>query len=294
METAHSSGLIAMSGATGFVGLRLSLALRQAGWSVVALGRQELSGGVEALAERLRGVRGIINLAGAPILGRWTSAYKKTLVDSRVGVTQRLVEAMALLPEKPGAFVSTSAVGYYASGLHRHTEADHVPAADFLGRLTRDWEHEALRARALGIRTVIFRLGVVLGSGGGALKQMLPPFRWGLGGVIGDGSQAFSWVHGADLIAAYLQALTDPDWQGVYNLTAPTPTTNAGLTRALGEALGRPTWFSAPACLLALRFGEGASVLTRGQAVIPERLLAAGFNFTYTTIEQAVRQCLAA
>lgn len=281
-----------MSGASGFVGVYLHRALQQAGWSVVPLTRLELGASAADLAERLRGVRGVINLAGAPILGRWTPAYKQALVDSRIGVTRRLVEAMALMPERPECLISTSAVGYYAAG-RRHSEDQHVPAADFLGRLTRDWEEAAWPAQELGVRTAIFRLGVVLGSGGGVLKQMLPPFRWGLGGTIGHGSQAFSWIHRADLIAAYLVALTDPGWQGVYNLTAPTPTTNAGLARALGAALHRPTWFTVPEFLLRLRFGEGASVLTKGQEVVPQRLLDAGFSFTYPTIEQAVGQCLA-
>ncbi len=288
----ENSSIIAMSGASGFVGTHLSRALQQADWSVVPLGRQELGGSAATLAERLQGARGVINLAGAPILGRWTPAYKKTLVDSRIGVTRRLVEAMALMPEKPEILISTSAVGYYTAG-RRHTEDDHVPATDFLGHLTRDWEQEAWSARGLGVRTVIFRLGVVLGPGGGALKQMLPPFRWGFGGTIGHGHQAFSWIHRDDLIAAYLAALADPAWADAYNLTAPEPTTNAGLTEALGQALARPTWLSVPEFILRLRFGEGASVLTHGQEVVPKRLLDSGFKFTYTTIGQAVRQCLA-
>ena len=282
-----------MSGATGFVGLPLSHALQGAGWRVIPLDRRSFAGSAAALAEQLNGVQGVINLAGAPIVGRWTAAYKKTLLESRVGLTRRLIEAMALMPERPKFFISTSAVGYYAEG-RRQTEEDHVQADGFLGRLTREWEQEAWGARDLCIRTVIFRLGVVLGPNGGALKEMLPPFRLGLGGNIGSGRQAFSWIHRDDLIRAYLTAVTDSSWEGVYNLTAPQPTTNTGLTRALGAALNRPTRLSVPEFALKLRFGEGASVLTRGQEVIPQRLLEAGFQFTYTTIDQAVRQCLAA
>lgn len=284
--------MIAMSGATGFVGVPLTRALQGSGWRVVSLGRQAFAGSAVALAEQLKGARGIINLAGAPIVGRWTPAYKKTLLDSRIGVTRRLVKAMALMPERPDFFISTSAVGYYAEG-RRQTEEDHVQADGFLGRLTREWEQEAWGARDLCIRTIIFRLGVVLGPDGGALKEMLAPFRLGLGGTIGSGRQAFSWIHRDDLIRAYLTALADPSWEGVYNLTAPEATTNAGLTCALGAALNCPTWFSVPELVLKLRFGEGAAVLTHGQEVFPERLLAAGFQFTYTTIDQAVRQCLA-
>ena len=287
-----NSRIIALSGASGFVGVHLSRALQRTGWSVTPLSRQDLGGNAIALAKSLCGAQGVINLAGAPILGRWTPAYKKTLVDSRIGVTRRLVEAISVMPDKPEFFLSTSAVGYYAAD-HRHTEESHVQADDFLGHLTRDWEKEAAGAATLGLRTIIFRLGVVLGPGSGALKQMLPPFRLGLGGTIGHGGQAFSWIHLDDLLAAYLAAVTDQTWEGVYNLTAPEPTTNAVLTHTLGAALSRPTCFSVPEFILRLRFGEGAMLLTHGQEVIPKRLLEAGFQFTISTIDQAVKRCLA-
>lgn len=286
-------GTIAVSGATGFVGSHLCPALQGAGWTVLPLTRQDLAAGTLSLAERLRGAKAVINLAGAPIIGRWTPAYKQTLRASRILTTRRLVEAMATLAERPEIFISTSAVGYYAAG-GPHSEEYHVQAGGFLGRLTREWEQEAWGARDLCLRTIIFRLGVVLGANGGALKEMLRPFRLGLGGTIGSGAQPFSWIHLDDLIQAYLTALTDPSWEGVYNLTAPTPTTNAGLTRALGAALKRPTRVMVPEFMLKLRFGEGATVLTEGQEVIPQRLHEAGFQFTHTTIDQAIRAVLAA
>lgn len=285
-------GIIAISGASGFVGSHLSRTLQAAGWTVIPLSRQAVTGNPLSLADQLKGARAVVNLAGASILGRWTPSYKKTLIESRVLVTRRLVEAMASLAERPKVFISTSAVGFYAEG-RRQTEEDHTQADGFLGRLTREWEQEAWGARDLCIRTIIFRLGVVLGPDGGALKEMLPAFRLGVGGTIGRGSQAFSWIHRDDLMRAYLTALADPNWEGVYNLTAPEPTTNAGLTLALGEALARPTRFTVPEFVLKMRFGEGATVLTHGQEVLPQRLLAAGFQFTYTTINQAIRQCVA-
>ena len=285
-------GIIAMSGASGFIGSHLRLALQAEGWTVVALNRGDLAASAASLAERMQGARAVINLAGAPILGRWSPSYKKTLIESRTLVTRRLVEAMAQLSPRPELFISTSAVGYYAAG-RRHTEEGHSQADGFLGRLTREWEQEAWAARDLCIRTIIFRLGVVLGANGGALKQMLPPFRLGLGGTIGSGAQPLSWIHLHDLIRAYQAALANPSWEGVYNLTAPEPTTNAGLTRALGAALTRPTCFTVPEFVIRLRFGEGAQVLTQGQEVIPQRLMEAGFQFAYPTIDQAVRQALA-
>ena len=139
---------------------------------------------------------------------------------------------------------------------------------------------------------VIFRLGVVLGPDGGALAQMLPLFRLGLGGVIGRGDQAFSWIHLDDVIQAYLAASRDPSWQGIYNLTSPQPATNAELTRALGRALHRPTLLPVPGWALALRFGEGARALIGGQEVIPQRLQERDFPFAHPRLDQAVKACL--
>lgn len=289
--TGEFQRIIAMSGASGFVGSHLTRVLQTEGWTVVPLSRKDFSGDLDGLTKRLRGANVVINLAGAPILKRWTTAYKKTLVDSRVGVTRKLVSAMAALSERPALFISTSAIGYYANGL-RHTEDSYVPAKGFLGTLVKDWEQEAMQARELGIRTCIFRFGVVLGPGGGALEQMLPTFRQGLGGTIGKGTQAFSWIHRDDLIKAYRTAISDSTWAGVYNLTAPQPTTNAVLTRVLGSALGRPTLIPVPGLILSLIFGEAATLLTEGQEVIPKRLLDAGFQFSFSTIEKAVDHCL--
>ncbi len=284
---------IAVSGGSGFVGRALCRALREAGWTVTVLDRKTLGGDLAGLTRQIQGVAGVINLAGAPILGRrWNFAYKRELVLSRVEVTRRLIEAVAASPERPAWLISTSAVGYYQAG-RRHTETDFQPADDFLGRLTRDWEAEAARAVGLGLRTVIFRLGVVLGPGGGALAPMLPIFRLGLGGTIGRGAQALSWISLDDATQAYLTASRDPSWQGIYNLTAPNPTTNAGFTRALSLALCRPAFLPVPGWLLALRFGEGAKVLTRGQEVIPQRLLAINFPFAHAQIDQAIDACLA-
>ena len=173
-----------------------------------------------------------------------------------------------------------------------HTENDHVLAEDFLGDLTRDWEKEAFRAKELGIRTAVFRFGVILGRNGGALSQMLTPFKLGLGGVIGNGRQSFSWIHIRDLIRVFVEAINDLDYEGVFNLTAPKPTTNRGLTEALGKVLARPTILSVPEFVLKIKFGEGAQVLTSGQEVLPERLLNKGFKFEFTEIEEAVADCI--
>lgn len=256
-------------------------------WCIAAIGRDDLAMGVDAIAAKIDGADAVINLAGAPIIARWTEEYKRTLRASRIDTTRKLVDAIKLSPNKPKLLISTSAVGIYEEG-KSHTESKHTYSKGFLGGLALDWEAEALRAKSMGVRTVIFRFGVVIGPGGGALAQMLPPFRLGLGGTIGDGKQYMSWVHMDDLIEAHLAAIDDESYEGVYNLTSPNPVTNAELTAALGRALKRPALMRVPGFVLRLQYGEGATVLMDGQRVLPERLLEKGFKFKYPTIEAAL------
>lgn len=281
-----------MSGASGFVGSTLIKAFGENNWEIIPLGRDDFKLEPEKLAEKMQGVDTIINLAGTPVIGRWTKAHKKAMYESRIDVTKKLVEACSHMDEKPKLFISTSAVGYYASdGVQ--TEEKNLQADDFIGHLAVDWEKEALKMKGYGIRTVIFRFGIVLGKDGGALKRMIIPFKSGLGGTIGSGSQSFSWVHIKDLINAFRTVVENISYEGIYNLTAPHPTTNKGLTKALGKALGRPTVLRIPEFVLRLQFGEGAETLTKGQHVIPKRLLDSGFSFSFTTIEDAVKDCVA-
>jgi uncharacterized protein (TIGR01777 family) len=280
-----------MSGSSGFVGTFLRAIFEKRGWNHVPLGREDLQLEPDALAEKMKGSDIVINLAGAPVINRWTEAYKKEMYSSRINITHSLVRAMSRMDPRPQFFISTSAIGIYAPG-GPHTEDNHIKADDFLGSMAQDWEGEALGAQELGIRTVIFRFGVVLGRDGGALKQMITPFKLGLGGKIGDGSQPFSWIHLRDLARAYEAAIEDASYEGTYNLTSPGATTNSGLTEAVGRALGRPTIIPVPSFVLKMQFGEGAQVLTTGQEVVPERLLAKGFSFHFNEIESAVKDCL--
>jgi len=282
---------IAITGAGGFVGTTLTGAFEAKGWKVTGLGREDLRSGPEGIARKLEGMDVVINLAGAPVIKRWTEGYKKTMYQSRVDLTRALVGALGLIDSKPGVFISTSAVGFYSSS-GRHDEYDYKQAGDFLGHMAHDWEQEALKAKALGIRTVVFRFGVVLGRNGGALKQMLLPFRLGVGGTVGDGSQAFSWVHMEDLVRAFISAMDEESYGGAYNLCSPNSSTNKGLTRALARALGRPAILRVPEFILKMQYGQGAEVLTKGQTVYPKRLLDAGFKFRFTEIEEAVRDCV--
>lgn len=279
---------VAISGAGGFIGSHLVAMFLEKGAEVLPLHTADFASEAATLAEKLCGADAVFHLAGASINKRWTEEYKKVLYASRVDTTKKIVAAMGEMQTKPKLFVCTSAVGAYASS-GRHNEEHALYAEDFLGRLVRDWENEAVKAKTLGIRTVIFRYGIVLGHGGGILNEMFLPFKLGLGGTIGDGSQNFSWVHIQDLMRGYLFVLEHPDMEGVYNLMAPNPTTNYGLTKALGAALHRPTPFAIPKFLLALRFGsEAAEALASGQYATSKRLPEAGFEFEFKTIEAAI------
>ena len=279
---------IAMSGSTGFVGGHLTKAFRERGWTVIPLGRDDFKGDDAALSRKIEGVEVVINLAGASVAARWTKEYKKIMYGSRIETTKKIVDAMAGAGEKPRLFISTSAVGIYGAG-GVYTEENARYGDDFLGKLASDWEQAALRARDAGVRTVIFRFGIVLGLDGGALKKMLIPFRIGLGGTIGDGKQAFSWVHIKDLVRAYFTVMENKGFEGIYNLTAPNPTTNKGLTSALAHALHRPALMRVPSFVLKLQLGEGAEVLLKGQRVLPKRLLESGFTFKFAEIEKAIK-----
>lgn len=278
---------IAMSGATGFVGGHLTRAFREKGWQVVPLVRDDFRDDESPLRSKIEGADVVISLAGAPVSSRWTKKHKKEMYESRIGTTGRIVTVLGKIGRKPELFISTSAVGIYDTK-DTYSEENARYADDFLGRLAQDWEREALRARAFGIRTVVFRFGIVLGVDGGALRKMLIPFRLGLGGVIGDGTQPFSWVHIEDLIGAYFAVIDGKSYEGVYNLTAPNPTTNRGLAEALGRSLHRPAFMRVPAFVLKLQMGEGAGVLLKGQRVLPKRLLESGFKFRFTDIGEAI------
>ncbi len=276
---------IALSGSSGFVGSHLSLALQQSGHSLVRLGRADFALDPAQLAARIEGCDAVIHLAGETISKRWSTEYKARMVSSRVDTTSKLVAAMA--QTRPRLFISTSAIGAFRQQ-RCYTEEDIADAQDFLGQLSKDWEQEALESEALGIRTLIFRLGLVLGHDGGLMKQLLPPFLLGLGGPVGSGQQHFSWIHVDDLVQAYLHALSQESMQGIYHLCAPDPVSNAEFSRQLARVLRRPALLPVPPALLRLAFGEGADVMCSGQCVRSVRLEPAGFTFAYPRLPEAL------
>jgi len=280
---------ISVTGASGFVGRHLVQALTANGHTIVPVGRHDLQCGNVHLCHRLAGSDAVINLAGAPINRRWSETWKQQIRDSRIETTRLLVEAMGQLDRRPQLFISTSAIGAYDDRGH-YTEADAPTADDFLGRLSRDWEYQAGKAQALGIRTLITRFGLVLGRDGGLMKQLLLPFRMGLGGPVGDGRQAFSWIHIQDLVRAQIHLMNDPDAAGVFNLCAPQPVSNRAFSRALGRALNRPAVIPVPPLLLKLVYGEGAEVMLSGQSVTSARLAEYGFRFLFDHIDAALEE----
>lgn len=294
---------IFMTGGTGFLGQALVEGLVAAGHEVTVLTRRAKSGGngrvsfVEGnpLAPGpWQGVAashdGFVNLAGASIFCRWTEEIKQELRDSRVLTTRNLVTALAAARERPAVLLNASAVGFY--GPHGDEVIDEKAGSgtDFLGSLTAEWEETAFQAREKGARVVTCRFGVVLGKNGGALGQMLPAFRLGLGSPLGSGQQWFPWIHIKDLVAILLFLLAQNDIKGPVNCVAPQQLRNVEFSRALASALHRPFILPAvPAFALRLALGEMAEVLLKGQRVVPRQLLDAGFQFRFGEIGPALR-----
>ena len=279
---------IIISGATGFVGRNLCNFLNQHGYMIDQLTRSDLRLGDNDLTERVNGAFAIINLAGAPIIHRWTKAYKEELYTSRIRTTQKLANSIRLATDKPKVFISTSAVGIYKNETH-NTERAAQYNSGYLGKICKDWEASALTTLNI-TRTVIFRLAVVLGHDGGALKSMLPIFKLGLGGPVSTGKQGFPWIHIDDLMQAYLFVLEHPEVEGIFNLTAPEIVTNKQFTVTLASVVKRPAVFTVSQFALKMLYGEGSVALTEGAFVEPYRLKEAGYAFQYPKLEDALRQ----
>jgi len=294
---------VLVTGASGLIGSVLVPFLKAGGHDVVRLVRRPPAGGDEARwdpearqidRDAFEGVDAVVHLSGENLAGgRWSEARKARLRSSRVGSTGFLAETLAGQGRPPRVLVSFSAVGYYGSrGASWLTEQD-SPADDFLATLTADWEKAAEPAARAGIRVVHPRAGVVLSPAGGALGKMLLPFRAGLGGVVGPGTQYMSWITPDDLVGVVQHLLVRSEIAGPVNAATPSPVTNAELTKALGRVLGRPTVAFVPAMALRLVYGEMAdATILSSIRVRPERLLATGFRFRFPELEGALRHVL--
>ena len=295
---------ILITGGTGFVGKQLTSRLIEDGHFMTILTRsmkgvKGTSPGMSYLEgdptkrgpwqEAIKNHDAIINLAGASIFSKWTEEHKKAIRESRVNTTRNIVEGIPSRPERPFTLFSTSAVGYYGFCGDEELVEDSPPGNDFLARIAKEWEEEALKARDKGARVVITRFGIVMGEKGGALSQMIPLFKKYIGGPIGSGKQWFSWVHIKDLAEAFAFLLKHPEILGPVNVCSPNPVRNKDLAKALGRALHRPSLIPAPGFIVKLVLGEFGSVILEGQRVIPRKLLNNGFLFQYPEIDKALQ-----
>jgi uncharacterized protein (TIGR01777 family) len=275
---------VTLTGATGFIGSRLIDRLRSEGHELRVLTRSPrlAQTGIRYFewdaisqpppAECIDGANAVIHLAGEPVFQRWTAEAKQRIRDSRVNGTRRLVEALSTASPRPEVLVSASAIGYYGDRGEQVLTETSRPGRGFLPEVSVEWEKAAELAESLGIRVVRLRIGIVLGVGGGALKQMLTPFRMGAGGRLGSGKQWMSWIHLEDLVGLMLLPVGNRTATGPFNGTAPEPVRNAEFTKALAQALHRPAILPVPRLGLRLMFGEFASSLTESQACCPRLL----------------------
>jgi uncharacterized protein (TIGR01777 family) len=302
---------ILLVGCSGFVGRALVPQLLAAGHSLTLVSRSSqplpgvqhpqlqrlqadpanpLSWQQPGLQQALASAEAVVNLAGEPIAEkRWTPQHVQLLRSSRIDTTSALVGALAALPEgqRPTVLINGSAIGYYGTSTSQEFAETSPAGSDVLGQLCVAWEQEARVAESL-CRVVILRIGIVLGADGGALGKMLPVFRMGFGGPIGDGQQWMSWISRIDLCQLISTALVDPAYSGVYNAVAPHPTSMATFAATLGRCLGRPSLLPVPGPLLQLLLGDGAKVVLEGQKVLPCRLQEQGFTFAYGELSAAL------
>jgi hypothetical protein len=245
----------------------------------------------EPPVDALRDSDAVVHLAGENVAQRWTAGAKRRIRQSRELGTRRLVCALARLPRRPSALVCASAIGYYGSRGEETLIESSAPGAGFLSEVCTAWEREAVAAEALGIRVVRVRIGILLDPQGGALQRMLPPFRLGAGGRLGDGRQWMSWIHRDDLAGLFRFAVEKPI-RGPLNAVAPNPAANAAFTRELARALHRPAIFPVPKFALRFMFGEMSEVLLASQRVAPKAATAAGFVFRFPALGPALADLL--
>lgn len=303
MADPNTQPTIVVTGASGLIGTKLVAALEADGNRVLRAVRREAKNDLELSwdpvagtidRDKLEGVDAVIHLAGAGIADkRWNESYKQLLIDSRVDGTTLIAETIAGLENKPRLFACASAIGYY--GNRGDTELDESASSGdgFLPEVCMQWEKSCQAARDAGIRTVNMRIGVVLSTAGGALKEMLTPFKLGGGGILGSGRQHFSWISLDDIVRAMQFIVKHETLSGPVNLVSPNPVTNREFTKTLGRVLSRPTVLPMPAFAARLLFGEMAdALLLASTRVVPGALTNAGFDYHHGELEPALRHVL--
>lgn len=295
------SSRILVSGASGTVGTALLPTLKARGFTVTRLVRSSPTD-KEQLSwdpsrplspDSVSGFDAVIHLAGESIVGRWTEAKKRRILESRSQGTGHLAEAVANAPQRPRLFISASATGYYGSRGDEVLREDSPSGEGFAAEICRQWEAATQPAARAGIRTAQMRLGVVMSADGGALQKMLLPFRLGLGGRLGSGRQWWPWVSVEDVVGAIHHVLNNESLHGPVNTVAPSLVTNADFTRILASVLGRPAIFPVPAFAVRLAFGQmGDELFLASQRVEPAKLVASGYRFQHPDLRNALKELL--
>ena len=289
---------ILITGGTGFIGSALCSYLSNLGHYVTVKTRylNSVNKGIKAVNDLQQlsdhdSFDIVINLAGEPIADkRWSQKQKDIILSSRIDTTKQLIQFFNTREHKPTLFISGSAIGYYGiTPSNNEINENDISDSSFSSKLCQQWETCALEAEALGIRTCLLRTGIVLGKNGGALQKMLPPFKLGLGGKIGSGTQWMPWIHIDDMIGLIDLCINNSNINGPINCTAPNPVTNLTFTKTLASAINRPAIFPMPVFVIKLLMGQmGVELLLNGKKVVPKKALDFGYQFNYQNIEQAL------
>jgi hypothetical protein len=306
-ESSKAGERAVVTGATGLIGRRIVQVLVERGSRVIALARN-VEKARKLLGDRVTCVHwdfsrpdegdwkrhlceaeGVIHLAGTPLFQRrWNPAFKREMEESRTLGTRQLVDAITSSEKKPRVFVSASALGYYGGDPDKVVDETAPPAEDLLARICVHWEDEAAKLDAHGVRTVQMRIGIVLSKESGALKELLPLFRIGVGGTMGDPHYYINWIHLEDVARMFTMALGNQEMRGAYNAAGPSPVTNAEFARAIARALGRPSWMRYPVPVLKVIIGEAGEYASGGPRVEVAKIQDAGYRFFFSDLDQAL------
>ncbi|MBA2735853.1 MAG: TIGR01777 family protein [Pyrinomonadaceae bacterium] len=295
---------ILITGASGLIGTALQKSFAEKGYETLLAARSKPKksneiqwdtekGFADEDLPRLDALDAIVHLAGENIAGRWTDEKKRRLMESRVDGTKNIVETIGKLKNKPKVLINASAIGVYGDRADEILTETSAAGDSFLAEIGKNWEAEAVKAENFGVRVVRLRIGIVLAKDGGALAQMITPFKFGLGGTIGSGKQWMSWIALEDVVRIVNFALENENLSGAINVVAPNPATNEEFTDTLGATLHRPTFLPLPAFAVNLAFGEmGNALLLDSTRVVPKRLEEAGFKFDFPDLKAALEQAI--